>query len=96
MTGLIGFLPLFVVIAVLLTVVFSELVKKLDKKERLKGYRVWVPALFSAFFAFLLWHGAFFAPREVWFWWATIFGLSAFFYEAILRKIKEAWNENHS
>ena len=96
MTGLMGFLPLFVVVAVMLTVIFTELVKTLDKINRLKGYRVWVPALFSAFFAFLLWHGAFFAPREVWFWWATIFGLSAFFYEAILKKIKEARNEDYT
>ena len=59
MGSLIGFLPLFVVIAVMLTVIFTELVKKLDKKDRLTGYRVWIPALFSAFFAFLLWHGAF-------------------------------------
>ena len=96
MGSLIGFLPLFVVIAVLLTVIFTELVKKLDKKDRLTGYRVWIPALFSAFFAFLLWHGAFFAPREVWFWWATIFGISVFFYEDILKKLKEAWHEKHS
>ena len=93
MGSLIGFLPLFVVIAVMLTVIFTELVKKLD---RLTGYRVWIPALFSAFFAFLLWHGAFFAPREVWFWWATIFGISVFFYEAILKKLKEAWHEKHT
>ena len=43
MGSLIGFLPLFVVIAVLLTVIFTELVKKLDKKDRLTGYRVWTP-----------------------------------------------------
>ncbi len=95
MNNLIGFLPLFIIIAVLLTVIFTELVKKLDKNDKLKNYRAWVPVLFSAFFAFLLWHGAFFAPREVWFWWAAIFGISVFFYETILKKIKEAFDENH-
>ena len=93
MGSITSFLPIFVLVAVFLTVVFTELIKKLDKKNRLKGYRVWVPVLFSAFFSFLLWHGAFFAPREVWFWWAAIFGISSFFYETILRKIKESINE---
>lgn len=94
MQNLIGLLPLFIAVAVMLVVIFTELVKRLDKKDRLKGYRVWVPFLFSAFFSFLLWKGAFFAPREVWFWWSTIFGISVFFYEAILKKLKDAWNKN--
>lgn len=93
MNGLLGLLPLFVLIAAFLTVLFTELVKRLDKKDRLKGYRVWVPFLLSAFFSFLLWYGAFFAPREVWFWWASIFGISVFFYEALLKKIQNAFIE---
>lgn len=90
MSGLFNLLPLFVVIAAFLTVLFTELAKRLDRKDRLKGYRVWIPFLFSAFFSFLLWYGAFFAPREVWFWWAAIFGISVFFYETLLKKIQNA------
>ncbi len=93
MGSLIGLFPVFIVIAVLLTVIFTELVKKLDKNNKLKGYRAWIPFLFSAFFAFLLWRGAFFAPREVWFWWAAIYGISVFFYEAILKRLKNLWLE---
>lgn len=89
MANVLQFLPLFFVMAVVLTVLFSELVKRLDKKDRLKGYRVWIPFVLSAGFAFLLWKGAFFAPSEVWFWWAAIFGCSVFFYEAILKHIKK-------
>ncbi len=96
MSSLIGLLPLFIVVAVVLVVIFTELFKRLDKNDKMKGYRVWVPFLFSAFFAFLLWQGAFFAPREVWFWWSAIFGISVFFYEAILKKLQNAWLEKKS
>ncbi|WP_256254747.1 hypothetical protein [Treponema phagedenis] len=43
MFELMNFLPVFVLIAVLLTVIFTELIKKLDVKDKLKGYRVWIP-----------------------------------------------------
>lgn len=94
MASLIQFLPFFFIMTVVLTVIFSELVKRLDKRDNLKGYRVWVPLLFSAFFAFLLWKGAFFAPREVWFWWAAIFGVSVFGYEVILKNLQKLIDEH--
>jgi hypothetical protein len=46
--------------------------------------------VFSAGAAWLLRLGGFFAPGEVWFWWAVIFGFSVFFYETILKRIQAA------
>jgi len=84
-------LPVFIVIAIALVIVFAELVKKLDRKNRLKGYRVWVPAVLSGGVAYLLGFGNFFAePNQIWFWWAVIFAFSVFAYEAVLKKITTA------
>ena len=84
-------LPVSVIIAIVLLVIITELVKKLDKKNRLKGCRVWVPAIFSGGAAQLLRIGQFFNPPEqVWFWWAVIFAFAVFAYEAILKKITTA------
>ena len=86
-----NFLPVFVIIAIALLVVMTELIKKLDRKNKLKGYRVWIPALLSGGLAWLLRLGQFFNPPEqVWFWWAVIFAFSTFAYEAILKKITAA------
>jgi hypothetical protein len=71
-------------------VIFTELVKTLDKKGRLKGYRVYIPLVLSFVTAFLLKVGNFFVTEQMWFWWAVIFGFSIFGYEAILRKITAA------
>jgi hypothetical protein len=83
-------LPFFVVVSVALVVMFTELVKRLDKKDRLKGYRVYLPLAFSFGAAALLRIGGFFAPQQMWFWWAAIFGFSVFAFEAILKKITAA------
>jgi hypothetical protein len=84
-------LPVFIVIAIALTIVFTELIKKLDRKNLLKGYRVWSPAVLSGGISYLLGFGKFFAePNQVWFWWAVIFAFSTFAYEAILKKITTA------
>ena len=84
-------LPLFVITAVALVIVFTELIKRIDGKNRLKGWRVWIPAILSCGIAWLLRLGAFFQePGQFWFWWAAIFGISIFGYEAILRKIRNA------
>jgi len=40
-------MPVFIVMAIAVTVIFTELVKKLDKKDRLKGYRVYIPMALS-------------------------------------------------
>jgi hypothetical protein len=91
MENILSLFPAFVVLAVALVVILTEFVKKFDKKDKLKGYRVYVPIVFSAGAAFLLRLGEFFAPEQVWFWWAVIFGFSVFFYEAILKKLEAAW-----
>jgi hypothetical protein len=83
-------LPVFALLAVALTVVLTEMVKKLDAKDRLKGYRVYVPLVVSCGLAWLLRVGEFFPAPQVWFWWAAIFAVSVFFFEAILKKIGSA------
>lgn len=80
------YLPVCIIVAIILVVVLTELVKRLDKKDKLKGYRVYIPFAFSCAESFLLRLGKFFEPQQVWFWWAAIFALSVFFFEAILKK----------
>ena len=89
-----GLFPVFIAIAVVLTVMLSELIKSIDKKNVLKGYRVYVPLVISFGIAWLLRIGDFFIPEQVWFWWAAIFGISVFAFEAILKKIKASFEEN--
>ena len=92
-----NFLPAFIVVAILLVIAITELVKKLDRKDRMKGYRVWIPAAVSGGVAYLLGLGKFFAePRQVWFWWAVIFAFSTFAYEAILKKVTTALGLNET
>jgi len=88
------FLPAFIVIAIIVVIILTELIKKLDKKNMLKGYRVWIPAVLSAVVSYLLMLGKFFnPPLQVFFWWAVIFSISVFAYEAILKKISAALNK---
>jgi predicted membrane channel-forming protein YqfA (hemolysin III family) len=90
-------LPVFIVIAIALVIVIAELIKKLDRKNRLKGYRVWIPALLSGGISYLLGIGKFFPePNQVWFWWAVIFAFSTFAYEAVLKKITTALGSNET
>jgi apolipoprotein N-acyltransferase len=79
--------PAFIIIAVVLVVVLTEIVKRLDRKDTLKGYRVYLPLVFSFGAAGLLRIGNFFVSEQMWFWWAAIFGFSVFAFEAILKKI---------
>lgn len=91
-------LPIFVVIAVVLTVIFSQLLKKLiqriDKKDRLNGYWVILPFIFSLIFTLLLCFGEFIEWNAALFWWAAIFGFSVFFYEAIVKHLKKIGEDN--
>jgi Na+-translocating ferredoxin:NAD+ oxidoreductase RnfA subunit len=82
--------PTFIVTAIALVVILSEIVKRLDKKDVLKGYRVYLPLVFSLGAAALLRIGNFFVPEQMWFWWAVIFGFSVFAFEAVLKKIAAA------
>jgi len=90
MDNILNLLPFFIVIAVAVVVIFTELIKLLDKKDRLTGYRVYIPLVLSFGAANLLKIGNFFVTPQMWFWWAVIFGFSIFGYEAILRKIQHA------
>jgi hypothetical protein len=77
-----------------MTVVLTELIKRLDKKNVLKGYRVYVPLVISFGVTGLLKIGNFFIPEQFWFWWAVVFGLSVFAFEAILKKLKASFEGN--
>jgi uncharacterized membrane protein (DUF441 family) len=90
MDNIMNLLPFFIILAIALTVIFTELIKKLDKKDRLKGWRIYIPLVVSFVTAYFLKRGNFFVTEQMWFWWAVIFGFSIFGYEAILRKIQNA------
>ena len=94
MENIMSLFPIFIILAMCMVVIFTELIKKLDKKDRLKGYRVYIPFVFSFAAAWVLRIGGFFEPRQIWFWWAVIFGFSVFFFEAILKKIKGSLGED--
>jgi hypothetical protein len=87
------FLPAPVIFSCFLVVAVTEFIKTLDKKDRLKGYRVYAPFLLSAIAAALLALGDFFPRKQAPFWAASVFGLSAFFFEAILKKLKKIHGE---
>ena len=82
------FLPAVVIVAIILTVIFTELIKSADKKDKLKGYKIYVPAVLSGAESAALAFGEFFTWRQTPFYWAVIFAVSVFGYEAIYRKIK--------
>lgn len=83
-------LPAAVIVAIIITVVLTEIIKKADKKDKLKGYRIYIPAILSGLESVVLAFGEFFIWKQVPFYWAVIFAISVFGYEAIYRKIK-AW-----
>ena len=82
------FLPAAVIVAIILTVLLTEIVKKADKKDKLKGYRIYIPALLSGLESAALAFGEFFTWKQTPFYWAVIFAVSVFGYEAIYRKIR--------
>ncbi len=81
-------LPAAVIVAIILTVIFTEIIKKTDKKDKLKGYRIYVPAILSGIESAVLAFGEFFTWKQAPFYCAVIFAVSIFGYEAIYRKIK--------
>lgn len=83
-------LPAAVMVAIIITVLLTEIIKKADKKDKLKGYRIYIPAILSALESVVLAFGEFFIWKQAPFYWAVIFAISVFGYEAIYRKIK-AW-----
>lgn len=81
-------LPAAVMVAIILTVILTEIIKKADKKDRFKGYRIYIPAVLSGAESAILAFGEFFTWKQTPFYWAVIFAVSVFGYEAIYRKIK--------
>ena len=73
--------------AIALTVLFSEILKKADKNNIFKGYRVYFPLIFSALFTVLLWIAEIITGKQTFLYGFTIFGVSVFGYEAIIKKI---------
>lgn len=89
-------LPSAVIVAIVMTVILTEIVKMADKKDKLKGYRIYIPAILSGAESALLALGEFFIWKQVPFYWAVIFAISVFGYEAIYRKIKAWWGIDES
>jgi len=96
MNNIVNLMPVFLAFAIAIVVIFTELIKRLDKKDRLRGHRVYIPMVLSFAVTYLLKIGNFFVTEQLWFWWAVIFGFSIFGYEAILRKIQNALNRDES
>lgn len=82
-------LPAAVIVAIILTVILTEIIKKADTKDKLKGYRIYVPAVLSGLESAVLAFGEFFTWKQTPFYWSVIFAVSVFGYEAIYRKVKK-------
>lgn len=79
-----------VITAIILVVIGTEMIKKQDKDNKLKGYRIYIPLSLSAAASSILAFGQFYSWRQAPFYWAVIFGVSVFGYEGILKKFKKA------
>lgn len=81
------------IISIVCTIMFSEIVKKFDKKDYLKGYKVWLPFIFSCGFSVALK----FVLKIDWFMMifieASMFGFSVFGYETFLKSINKIINK---
>lgn len=75
------------IVSVFCTVMFTEIVKKIDTKDVLKGYKVWLPLLFSCGFSVTIK----FIMKVDWLYMifieGSLFGFSVFGYEVILKSI---------
>jgi hypothetical protein len=92
--NVLSLLPFFVLVSIALVVVFAELIKKLDKKDRFKGYRVYITPGAVIRRRLAAADRGFFVPGQMWFWWMVIFGFSVFAYEAVLKKLESAFAKN--
>lgn len=77
------------IISIVCTIMFTEIVKKFDKKNYLKGYKVWLPFVFSCGFSVALK----FTLKIDWmmmiFIESSMFGFSVFGYETFLKSINK-------
>jgi hypothetical protein len=75
------------IISILCIVMFTEIVKKFDKNDKLKGYKVWLPFIFSCGFSVALK----FIFKIDWiimpFVEGCMFGFSVLGYEIVLKNI---------
>ena len=75
------------IISILCTVMFTEIVKKFDKNDKLKGYKVWLPFIFSCGFSIALK----FIFKIDWiimpFVEGSMFGFSVLAYDIVLKNI---------
>ncbi len=76
-------------ISVLCTVMFTEIVKKLDKKDILKGGTVWLPFIFSSGFSVALKYIFKIDWLLIPFVEGCMFGFSVLGYEVILKNINK-------
>lgn len=81
------------IISIFCTVMFTEIVKKFDKNDKLKGYKVWLPFIFSCGFSVMLK----FIFKIDWiimpFVEGCMFGFSVFGYEIILKNINRIFEK---
>ncbi len=86
-----------VLLAIVLVVFLTEILKKADKKNILKGKKVFFPLTLSLVFSGLLALGKFYTLLQAPFYAAVIFTLSVTFFETILKKFNlEKSNETGS
>ena len=80
-------------VSIMCTIMFSEIVKKFDKNDKLKGYKVWLPFIFSCGFSVALK----FVFKVDWmliiFIEGSMFGFSVFGYETLLKSINKIINK---
>ncbi len=77
-----------VIVAIIFVVLLTEQIKKLDKNNKLRGKKVFIPLLLSCLFSLALGIGDFFPLKQVFFYGAAIFTVSVTYYETILKKTK--------
>lgn len=81
------------IVSIVCTIMFSEIVKKFDKNDKLKGYKVWLPFIFSCGFSVALK----FVFKVDWmliiFIEGSMFGFSVFGYETLLKSINKIINK---
>lgn len=81
------------IVSIMCTIMFSEIVKKFDKNNKLKGYKVYLPFIFSCGFSVALkfvfnvdWMFIIFIE-------GSMFGFSVFGYETLLKSINKIINK---
>ena len=85
-----GIFPAFIVIAIIVVISLTEIVKAKDVKGKFRGMYIFAPIIFSAIVTLTLAFGKFFEWRQAFFWGAVIFSLSVSNYELWGKKIRNS------